>query len=60
MLFLQYGFTYTTWEIAITTSHLRNILKIKKPVPKRSLFLKEQMAEKVMLNPTYSIMLVVA
>jgi hypothetical protein len=32
MLFLLYVFTQTAWEMAITTSHQRSILKIQKPV----------------------------
>ncbi len=29
MLFLLYVFTFTAWELALTTSHQRSILKIE-------------------------------
>jgi hypothetical protein len=32
MLFLPYVFTKTAWEIVITKSHQRSILKIQKPL----------------------------
>jgi hypothetical protein len=31
MLILEYVFTLTAWEMVMTTSHQRNILKIQKP-----------------------------